>query len=107
MAVVDVSLSKAAHWWLNSAETEEEKQREARQLVKGFGSLPVAGGMSMLVDGTWGVAGAAAWWWWPGGVVDGGREGQRDREGEAGEWGGRVCVSVWCCRESREEGFVI
>ena len=26
-----------------------------------------------------------AWQWWPGGVVDGGREGQRDREGEAGQ----------------------
>ena len=52
--------------------------------------------------------GAAAWWWWPGGVVDGGREGQRDREGEAGEWGGRyACVSGVVEKTKKKACYII
>jgi len=33
VAVMAASLSTVAHWWLDSAETEEEEQREAGQLA--------------------------------------------------------------------------
>jgi len=39
VAVVAAGLSTVAHWWLDSTKTEQEEQKEVRQLA----SLPMAG----------------------------------------------------------------